>query len=169
MKVWETIESFFLGLARKLKLGFLADIYEDHLEGMRYLVFGVISTIVNIVVAAFTYYILFASLPEEIKVNLSTIIAIIAAWICAYVTNKTCVFKSKTNSIKELMKEITSFIGCRLITAVLEIILMNVFVTKLGFNYLLMKIVSNVIVIILNFVFSKLIIFKDNKKEVEEK
>ena len=44
MKVWEAIEKFFLGLARKIKLGKLADIYEAHLEGMRYLVFGVLTT-----------------------------------------------------------------------------------------------------------------------------
>lgn len=58
------------------------------------------------------------------------------------------------------MKEIISFIGCRIVTAIIEIVLMHVFVTKLQFNYMLMKIIVNIIVIILNFVFSKLLIFK---------
>lgn len=161
----ENIEKFFLNILRKIKLGKLADIYEEHKEGMRYLIFGVLSTLVNIVVAALFYYVLLQKTPEEVKVNISTIIAIIAAWIFAYVTNKLYVFDSKTESFKELIKEIISFISCRTVTAIVEIILMNVFVTKLQFNYLIMKIISNVIVIVLNFVFSKLIIFKNGKEE----
>ena len=156
----DKIEEFVLKILRKIKLGKLADIYEGHKEGMRYLVFGVLSTLVNIVVSAIMYYIIFAKLPEELKVNLSTVIAIIAAWIFAYVTNKLYVFDSKTNCKKDLIKEIVSFISCRGVTAIVEIVLMNVLVTVLQFNYMLMKIIVNIIVIILNFVFSKLIIFK---------
>ena len=97
------------------------------------------------------------------------IIAIIAAWIFAYITNKIYVFESTTNNLKELMKEIVSFVGCRLATAIIEMLLMNLFVTIWKFDYMLMKIIVNIIIIILNFVFSKLIIFKnkDNKGEVE--
>ena len=67
------------------------------------------------------------------------------------------------------MKEIVSFVGCRLATAIIEMLLMNLFVTIWKFDYMLMKIIVNIIIIILNFVFSKLIIFKnkDNKGEVE--
>jgi len=161
----DKIENFCLNILRKIKLGKLADIYEEHREGMRYLVFGALSTVVNIVVAGLTYYVVFASLAEELKVNLSTIIAIIAAWIFAYVTNKLYVFESKTETRKDLIKEIISFIGCRIITAIVEVIFMNIFVTKLQFNYMLMKIISNIIVIILNFIFSKLLIFKNKKEE----
>lgn len=159
----DSIETFCLQMLRKIKLGKLADLYEEHREGMRYLIFGVLSTIVNIFVAAFTYYVLFSKLTEELKVNLSTAIAIIAAWIFAYVTNKLYVFASKTNTVKELCKEIVSFVGCRMITAILEMGLMNWLVAGLQFNYMLMKIVVSVIVILLNFVFSKLIIFKKEK------
>ena len=159
----DKIEEWCLNILRKIKLGKLADIYVEHKEGMRYLVFGVLSTLVNIVTAGITYYLLFASLPEEVKVNLSTIIAIIAAWIFAYVTNKIYVFDSKTEGVKELLKEIFSFLSCRTVTAIVEIVLMNIFVTSLHFNYMLMKIITNIIVIILNFVFSKLIIFKKPK------
>ena len=159
----DKIEEWCLNILRKIKLGKLADIYVEHKEGMRYLVFGVLSTLVNIVTAGITYYLLFASLPEEVKVNLSTIIAIIAAWIFAYVTNKIYVFDSKTEGVKELLKEIFSFLSCRTVTAIVEIVLMNIFVTSLHFNYMLMKIITNIILIILNFVFSKLIIFKKPK------
>lgn len=156
----DKIEEFCLQILRKIKLGKLADIYTQHKEGMRYLVFGVLTTLVNIVVAAITYYFVFAKLPEELKVNLSTIVSIIAAWIFAYITNKMYVFDSKTNSAKELIKEIVSFLGCRVITAIVEIVLMNVLVTVLQFNYMFMKIIVNIVIIVLNFVFSKLIIFK---------
>ena len=162
----DKIEEFFLKIIRKIGLGKLADIYEAHKEGMRYLVFGVLTTIVNIVVAAFTYYLVFKNLSEELKVNFSTIIAIIAAWIFAYITNKIYVFESKTNNLKELMQEIVSFAGCRLATAVVEMGLMNLLVTVLHFNYMIMKILVNVIVIILNFIFSKVIIFKNKKEEI---
>ena len=161
----DKIEEFVLKILRKIKLGKLADIYEEHKEGMRYLIFGVLTTLVNIVVSAIMYYLVFVKLPEEIKVNLSTIIAIIAAWIFAYVTNKLYVFDSKTNNKKELIKEIISFISCRGVTAIVEIVLMNIFVTMLQFNYILMKIIVNIIIIVLNFIFSKLFIFK---KKVEK-
>ncbi len=160
----DKIEAFCLKMLRNIKLGKLADWYEKHQEGMRYLVFGVLTTVVNIVVAAFTYYVLFFKLAEELKVSLSTAIAIVAAWIFAYVTNKLYVFDSKTNTLKEWLKEIASFIGCRLITAVIEIGLMNWLVTGLQFNYMVMKIVVSVMIIILNFIFSKLLIFKKGEK-----
>lgn len=156
----DQLEAFCLQILRKMKLGKLADLYETHREGMRYLVFGVLSTLVNIVTAALTYYVVFASLPEQGKVNLSTIIAILAAWIFAYVTNKLYVFDSRKDTIKELLQEILSFVGCRIVTAIIEVIFMNIFVTHLQFNYMFMKIISNAIVIILNFIFSKLWIFK---------
>ncbi len=162
----DQLEAFCLQILRKIKLEKLADIYEEHREGMRYLVFGILSTMVNIVTAALTYYVVLASLPEQWKVNLSTIIAILVAWIFAYVTNKLYVFASRKDTIKELLQEILSFVGCRIVTAIIEVIMMNIFVTHLQFNYMLMKIISNVIVIILNFIFSKLWIFK--KKDMHE-
>lgn len=162
--MFDKIEQFFLKLLRKIKLGKLADIYEEHKEGMRYLIFGVLTTLVNIVVAAFTYYVVFVNLTEKLKVNLSTIIAIIAAWVFAYITNKLYVFDSKTETIKELLKEIVSFVGCRIVTAVIEVILMDWLVTRLQLNYMGMKIFVSIIIIVLNFVFSKLIIFKKGEE-----
>ena len=166
--MFDKLEEYGLKFLRFKKKKKIADLYEAHKEGMRYLIFGVLSTIVNIIVATLSYYLFFRTLDEGIRVNLSTILSIIAAWIFAYITNKLYVFDSKTENIAELLKEILSFVGCRAITALVEIIMMNVFVTKLHFNYLLMKIVTNIVVIILNFVFSKLIIFKKKGENNEE-
>lgn len=124
------IEEFCLNILRKIGFKKMADWYSQHQEGMRYLVFGVLTTLVNIVVSAILYYGILAPLSENLKVNASTIIAIIAAWIFAYVTNKLYVFDAKTSNWKELLKEIVSFISCRIVTAIVEVFLMDWLVTR---------------------------------------
>ena len=99
---------------------------------------------------------------KEVVVNVSEIIAFIIALIFAYVTNKIYVFKSKVANFKELIREMTSFTGCRIVTEIVSILMMNAAIW-FSINDILMKIVANIVVIILNFIFSKLIIFK--KKE----
>ena len=165
LKVFIAVENFGLKILEKIKLKFLADIYRSHLEGMRYLVFGALSTVVNILTYIICSLLIFVSLDESLRVNLSEIVAFITAVIFAYFTNKVCVFQSKTESKKGLLKEITSFLGCRLITEAISIGLMNLAVI-INFNDVIMKVIANIVVIILNFVFSKLFIFK--KKENKE-
>ncbi len=153
----DKIEEFFLKIAEKIGLKKLTDWYRVHKEGMRYLVFGVLSTIINIIVFAICEKIL----------HLSTIISNVIAWIIAvlfaYVTNKLYVFDSKTTKKQELAKEILSFFSARIFTLVIETIFLKIVIDKLGFNEILMKIISNVIVIVLNYVFSKIFIFKEEK------
>ena len=81
-------------------------------------------------------------------------------------TNKLYVFNSKTNSIKELTREIASFFSCRIFTEIISILMMNMAVT-FKINDVFMKVVSNIVVIILNFVFSKILIFKNKKEDIE--
>ncbi len=153
----DKIEEFFLKIAEKIGLKKLADWYREHREGMRYLVFGVLSTIINIVVFAICERIL----------HLSTIISNVIAWtiavLFAYVTNKLYVFDSKTTKKQELAKEIISFFSARIFTLVVETIFLKIVIDELGLNEILMKIISNVIVIVLNYVFSKIFIFKKDK------
>lgn len=159
----DKIEEFGLKILEKIKLKKLADWYREHREGMRYLIFGAISTVVNILTYALFASLILKPLPsEELRVNISEIIAFIVSIIFAYITNKIYVFKSKTNNFKELMKEITSFTSCRILTEIISILMMNAAIW-FSINDILMKVVANIVVIILNFVFSKLIIFK--KKE----
>ena len=158
MKYWEVIEKFFLGIARKIKLGKLADLYESHLEGMRYLIFGAFTTVINIVTYSICFYIC------DISNAISNVIAWIIGVIFAYITNKIIVFDSKTESKNKLLKEIASFVTCRLLTLVIDEIIMIITVDKLGLNGFIMKVVANIVVIILNFILSKLIIFKKDKK-----
>lgn len=156
----DKIEEFALNILEKFKLKVLSDWYRKHKEGMRYLIFGVLSTLVNILTyAIFAKLILNGVANDSLRVNISEIVAFIVALVFAYITNKIYVFNSKTDRIKELLKEIGSFTGCRIFTEVISILMMNMAVW-FSINDVIMKIVSNIVVIILNFVFSKLIIFK---------
>ena len=160
----DKVEEFCLKILEKIGLKALANWYRKHQEGMRYLVFGILSTIVNIVVyTIFSVVFLKDMANETLKVNISEIAAFIAAVAFAYITNKFYVFNSKTNGFKELAKEIASFIGCRIATELISILMMNAAVW-FNINDIIMKIVSNIVVIILNFVFSKILIFNGNKK-----
>ena len=153
----DKIEEFFLKIADNIGLKKLADWYRAHKEGMRYLVFGALSTVLNIVVFAI------CAKLARLSTTISNTIAWIAAVLFAYVTNKIYVFNSKTTGIKDLVREILSFFGARIATLVLETAFLWVVIDKLGFNDIFMKIISNIIVIILNFVFSKIFIFKKEK------
>ncbi|MBR0427973.1 MAG: GtrA family protein [Clostridia bacterium] len=156
----DKLEEFCLKILEKIHLKKLADWYRKHKEGMRYLIFGALTTIVNIIAYAVLYYLF----------HISNAVSNILAWIIgatfAYITNKLYVFNSKVNTKKELLKELVYFYGCRLLTLAIDEGIMIVAVDKLGWNALLMKIIANIIVIILNFVFSKILIFKKQDKKV---
>ena len=156
----DKLENFMLKILEKIRLKKLADWYRKHQEGMRYLIFGALTTIINILTYAIFASFILKNLPtDELRVNISEIIAFIVALIFAYVTNKIYVFNSKTKNIKQLVKEITSFTSCRIITEIISILMMNMAIW-FSINDIFMKVVANIVVIILNFVFSKIIIFK---------
>ena len=127
--------------------------YFKYKEQINYLIFGGLTTLINIV----TYIVFYDILA------LSNLFSNIMAWIFsvlfAYVTNKLWVFESKTNGFSALLKELSSFVGCRLATGVLDIVIMYVGVDIFLLSGTLMKLFSNVIVIILNYVLSKILIF----------
>ena len=150
----DKIEEFGLKILEKIHLKILADWYRSHQEGMRYLIFGALTTLVNIVAYSILYYVF------HINNATSNIIAWIIGATFDYITNKLYVFNSKVNTKIELLKEILYFYGCRLLTLIIDEAIMIVTVDKFGWNALLMKIIANIIVIILNFVFSKILIFK---------
>lgn len=127
------------------------EIYKKYKMPILYLIFGGLTTLLNIITYLFFYHIL--------KLNNvpSNIIAWIVSVIFAFITNKIYVFESKS---KSLFYELTTFLACRLGTGVLDLGIMFVTVDILKWNDFIMKVISNVIVIVLNFIFSKLIIFK---------
>ena len=100
----------------------------------------------------------------NIQIGWNALIANIGSWILAvsfaYVTNRVWVFDSNAETTADFIKEITSFIGGRVATLVIEELILFIFITNLGMNSMLVKIVAQVIVIVLNYVISKLIVFK---------
>ena len=120
-----------------------------------YLFFGVCTTAINTICYGILY--------ELLLVNnvLSPILAWLAAVIFAFVTNKVFVFESKRNNATEKLSEITSFFGCRILTGILDVVIMAVAVDYLRWNGLLWKLISNIIVTIINYIASKFFIFKD--------
>ncbi|MBQ3420932.1 MAG: GtrA family protein [Romboutsia sp.] len=127
---------------------------QKHKETILYLFFGVLSTVINI----FTYFI--ASRVLSFGLIQSNILAWVIAVIFAFITNKFFVFESKEVTSKIIIKEFISFIGCRVFSCLIEIILMYFMVRMLMVNDIIVKIITNVIVIIINYVLSKIIIFK---------
>lgn len=130
------------------------ELYKRYKMPILYLIFGGLTTLINVVIYFICYDI------SGLSNVLSNIIAWIIAVIFAFITNKIYVFESKSKSI---FYELTTFLACRLGTGLLDLGIMYFTVDILKWNGLLMKIISNIIVIVLNFVFSKLIIFKKSK------
>ena len=98
----------------------------------------------------------------------STIIAWVLSVLFAYLTNRKWVFHSQAHGAQEILKEITSFFGCRLATGVLDWACMLFFVDILKYNDVLIKILANVLVIVLNYVASKVVIFKKRSNSEEK-
>lgn len=119
-----------------------------------YLFFGICTTIVNII----TYYL--SAHILSLSVILSTCLAWLVSVIFAYITNKWWVFESKSLRLKAVIQEFLSFTGCRLFTGACDLLIMLIFVDSLGMDDLFVKIASNILVVVLNYIFSKMIIFK---------
>ena len=119
-----------------------------------YLFWGVVTTIVGFGV----YYLL----VNIIKTNylLANVISWIIAVLTAFVSNKVFVFGKRDCSAFILLKELLSFVGSRVSTGLLDTLLLFILVTLLGVNKIVSKVFSSVIVIILNYVFSKKYVFK---------
>ena len=119
-----------------------------------YGVFGVLTTLVNIVTYHLSYY------RFGLNNTFSNIIAWVLAVAFAYFTNKIWVFESKSWKWSVLKREVPAFVSCRLATGILDIVIMYICVDLMQWHAMLMKILSNILVIVLNYVFSKLVIFK---------
>lgn len=118
-----------------------------------YIFFGGLTTLVNIV----AYYLLS-------RMGMATVPATGVAWVLsvafAYVTNRRWVFDSKASSPREIVREAFSFAVCRLLSGLMDVAIMYVCVDLLHWNDLLIKIISNVLVVIANYVASKLFVFR---------
>lgn len=134
----------------------IKEIFNKYSEIIMYLIFGVLTTIVSLVV----YYLLVYTIlnPDNaLQLQIANILSWIAGVTFAYVTNSSLVFKSKNTN---KLKEVSSFVLARVVTLVMDMVIMFVGVTLLRGNDKLLKLVSQVVVVVSNYVFSKLFVFK---------
>ena len=132
----------------------IKEIYLKNKEIINYVIVGVLTTFVSI-----GSYWLFRFIIKNYVIL--SIISWILAVSFAYITNRKYVFESKDPNIVE---EITKFFGSRLVTLGLEVTLMILFVSVLHINDMISKIMLQIIILILNYIFSKVFVFKNNKK-----
>ena len=157
--IWKGIDALARAVIRLIakispKLGARCEKLWNNTELVSYLFVGVATTVVNYVV----YYIATRLLSMGVMPGTWT------AWVVAvafgYVANKAFVFHTHCDSVLSLLREAGSFFAMRLVSLGMETVLMYLTVTVLGLNDLVMKLIVNIVVIILNYVFSKLFIFK---------
>lgn len=132
----------------------IKDIYSKYKDIIPYAFFGVLTTIINIV----TYYVMAHFFG--ITIMISTVFAWLLAVLFAYVTNRKWVFHSGADTTETIITEILSFFSCRVATGIVDWACMWVFVDVLHFNDVVIKSMANVLVIVLNYIASKLLIFK---------
>ena len=121
---------------------------------LSYLFFGGLTTLVNFLVYIPCYNWL------ELSATVSNVIAWVVAVAFAYLTNKPFVFRSHDWSWKTVGPELTKFVGCRIGSGLLETAAIFLTVDCLHWNGNVMKLILAVVVVILNYIGSKLLVFK---------
>ena len=129
-------------------------IYIKYREMLLYLFFGGLSFVVSIAT-----YALF-----NIELRFNELIANIFSWIITvmfvFLTNRVWVFQTPTKGKTEFVKQMLAFYSGRVVTLIIEEVILLIFITLLGFNSMFVKIVAQIVVILLNYIISKLFIFK---------
>ena len=141
----------------------MKELYLKYKEIINYLIFGVLATVVSLAVYyGLTLTILYPN--KAIELQIANILSWVSACTFAYFTNRKWVFENKE---KASLAEAGKFYLARVSTLLIDMGLMFIFVTKLGVNDKIMKLIVQVIVIVLNYIFSKFIVFKEKKNETK--
>ena len=127
---------------------------EKHWDIVSYLFFGVCTTIVNYLVYIPCYNLL------GMSASVSNMVAWVVAVAFAYLTNKPFVFKSHDWSAKTVIPELTKFVGCRVASGAAETLILFLTVDILHWNGNIWKLLTSVLVVILNYIASKLVVFR---------
>ncbi|MBQ6686591.1 MAG: GtrA family protein [Firmicutes bacterium] len=123
-------------------------------ELISYAIFGVATTVVSMVVYGV------CNSAFEMHYLISNIISWVIAVAFAYITNKMFVFKTRGMGFAQLKREITLFVSARLASLGIEELGLFILIGLIGWGEILAKLVMQVVVIVLNYTFSKLVIFK---------
>ncbi len=140
----------------------IKQLWEKYKHIIAYLFWGVVTTVINLAV--------FQVLSSGIHWNyqLANVIAWFVSVLVAYFTNKVWVFGSHYTTVSDFLVEMLRFFVYRALTLVIDIVITFIGISVLGFKdpmgKFIVKVIDNVIVVIANYVFSKWLIFKDNKQ-----
>ena len=146
--------SIFDRLMKLPVLNFFEPFYKRNKEVLLYLFFGGLAFFMNIF--------LFIAIDKILGIDalINNAICWIICVIFQYFTNKIWVFENETENFSDLLRQIISFFSGRIFTLLVEEIIIAIFITWLKFDTLSVKLSAQIIVIILNYVISKMIIFK---------
>lgn len=133
----------------------MMNLIKKYQDVLLYLVFGVLTTLVNLV----TFYVLITF--TGLNVQIANVIAWIASVLFAYLTNRTWVFHSTAHTPQEISKEAFAFTSARFTTLLVDMAIVWFGVQLLQQDPFIWKIIDNVIVVILNYILSKVMVFKD--------
>ena len=131
----------------------IISIYKNNKEIINYIIVGALTTLVSIL----SYYLFRFIIKNYVILS---IISWICAVSCAYITNRIFVFESKNENI---ITELSKFFSCRLLTLGLEVSLMTLFVSGFHINDMISKIVLQFVILVLNYILSKLFVFRNKK------
>ena len=132
----------------------LKALFEKYYDLITYVFFGGLTTVVNYLVYLPCYNIL------GLNASLSNVISWVVAVAFAFLTNKPFVFRSHDWSAKVVWPELVKFVGCRIGSGAVETAILLLTVDVLGWNGNVWKLITSVLVVILNYVASKLLVFK---------
>ncbi|AKL86825.1 YwcD [Bacillus atrophaeus UCMB-5137] len=124
-----------------------------------YIIMGIFTTAVNIS----SFYFLVEILDTDYKT--ATVIAWILSVLFAYITNKIYVFQQKTSDMRSLMRELTAFFSVRLLSLGIDLGMMILLVSQFHTNETLAKILDNVVIVVVNYIASKWLVFKKTTEE----
>ncbi len=133
------------------------DLAKKYQEVLTYLVFGVLTTVVNYIIYLPCYNLL------GIPASVSNIISWAVAVVFAFLTNKPLVFRSHDWSMKTVVPEFLKFVGCRVVSGALETGSLLLTVDILHQNGNIWKLVTSVLVVLLNYAGSKLLVFRKSR------
>lgn len=128
-------------------------------EIVRYILAGGCTTLVNLV----SFAILRA--VTDMSRSMANVIAIILAIIFAFFANKHFVFKSKSGSIWHYLRELCSFVGSRLFAMLVEVLGTNLLCDSFRFNEFVSKIIIQIVVMVINYIFGKCFVFNKEVKQ----
>ncbi|MBQ4346261.1 MAG: GtrA family protein [Oscillospiraceae bacterium] len=152
-----------LQFALKLMPKPIKNLFYKYENGLRYCYYGAWTTLLSIITKLVGEW-LFSLGGYTMEMDIPNMVKTAVSWvICAtfaFVVNKKYVFMSKTDTTADLLREMRGFYGARLVSFFMELFIMWLTVTRFKWNFALMTVLVQVIILVSNYLFSKLVVFR---------